>query len=66
MSYIEFVLQGRPMTSRTGSAMGRPGSSMTNRLVPGTASRLTETAMRNRPASRSGVGLQTAVSVADR
>ena len=28
--------------------------------------RLVETAMRNRPASRAGVGLQTAVSVADR
>ncbi|XP_023331645.1 intraflagellar transport protein 74 homolog [Eurytemora carolleeae] len=57
---------GRPMTGRAGSAIGRPGSSMANRGIPGTASRLVETAMRNRPASRAGVGLQTAVSVADR
>ena len=28
------------MTGRIGSAMGRPGSSMANRGVPGTASRL--------------------------
>ena len=53
------------MTGRVGSAMGRPGSSAT-RGVPGTASRLVETAMRNRPVSRSGIGLQTAVNVADR
>ena len=30
---------GRPMTGRAGSALGRPGSSMTNRGIPGTASR---------------------------
>lgn len=55
----------RPMTGRIGSAMGRPGSSAT-RGVPGTASRLVETAMKNRPASRAGIGLQTAVNVAER
>ena len=46
----------RPMTGRLGSA----------RAVPGTASRLVETAMKNRPASRAGIGLHTAVSVAER
>ena len=44
------------MTGRLGSA----------RAVPGTASRLVETAMKNRPASRAGIGLHTAVSVAER
>ena len=43
--------------------MGRPGSS---RVVPGTASRLLETAMKNRPMSRTGIGLQTAVNVSER
>ena len=38
---------------RVGSAMGRPGS---GRAVPGTASRLLETAMKNRPMSRAGIG----------
>lgn len=58
----------RQMTARAGSALGRPGSSsLAARGVPGTASRLLETAMKNRPASRSGgIGLQTPVNVADR
>jgi len=53
----------RPMTGRAGSSMGRPPS---GRVVPGTASRLVETAMKNRPMSRTGIGLQTAVNVAER
>ena len=42
-----------PCPGRVGSAMGRPGS---GRAVPGTASRLLETAMKNRPMSRAGIG----------
>ena len=56
MGERERPVTSRPMTGRLGSA----------RAVPGTASRLLETAMKNRPASRTGIGLHTAVTVAER